>query len=96
MKKLLGYIPLEKDEDRNVVAKETDVICIENNWYKMAEVWVPGVAMGTDLWEKTHFRPKEGEERTNGGRCENCGKFRAAHKGPDSQCPPKNKLLTGD
>jgi hypothetical protein len=42
-----------------------------------------------DLWDKTHFHPKEGEEKHSGNDCANCGKTRSAHIGLDGECPPK-------
>jgi hypothetical protein len=45
MRKMLGYIPLDPSEDHFVIAKETDVIKIEDQWFKLCEVWIPGVSM---------------------------------------------------
>ncbi len=43
MQKLLGYIPLNPGEDHFRVAKETDVVKIEDQWFKLTEVWIAGV-----------------------------------------------------
>lgn len=86
MKKLLGYIPVEPG-----TANTGDAIVIRGKKYIEAEVWVPGLMVGTDLYDKTHFKPKEGEEKYNGNACANCGKRRLEHKGPDSMCPAKDE-----
>jgi hypothetical protein len=52
MRKTLGYIPVEQDEVIADVKKETDVKHIDGQWFKLAEVFLPGV-------------PKNDNERIN-------------------------------
>ena len=44
MKKILGYIPVEAEEIVVQVMKETEVKKIEGAYFKLAQVWIPGVA----------------------------------------------------
>lgn len=71
MKKILGYIPLEEGEEVEQVSRETFVMKIENQWFKVAEVWVPGVAV----------QPKKQREYQPGrhGLCVLCGKPKEEH-----------------
>lgn len=45
MRKLLGYIPLDPEEHHIQLSKLTDVIKIEGQWFKLAEVWIPGTPL---------------------------------------------------
>lgn len=79
MRKLLGYIPLDPGEDQFAIAKETDVIKIEDQWFKLTEVWIPGVAI---IQTKCGELPKPDEFTANPENtrvCIHCGKTRAEH-----------------
>lgn len=95
MRKLTGYIPIEGEITQQSLA-EDKAVKIAGVWHKPAEVWVAGVTIGTDLWNKTHFMPKPGEEKHSGNQCANCGRYRSGHKGPDGECMAKGeKQLPG-
>lgn len=94
MRKLLGYIPLDAGEDFQAVAKETDVTKIEDQWFKLVEVWIPGTAVIPN--RKILIQPNEPEykkfERSPGKHmesqfspiastqiCVNCGRHKSLH-----------------
>lgn len=82
MRKLLGYIPLDPGEDHIAIAKETDVVKIEQQWFKLAEVWIPGVALVPTHCGNVEVKTKPDEFTANPENtrvCINCGKTRAEH-----------------
>lgn len=72
MRKLLGYIPLDPDEKPD--AKQH--VNIAGEWLKMAEVWIPGVAI------TRQFRAREGSLL-----CVHCSQTISDHKGASAECP---------
>lgn len=85
MKKILGYIPLEPGD----TLQTKSLVWIEEQPFKLAEVWVPGVAVCQP--EKTmNFQGRVVE------RCKNCGKYYVDHIGPSKFCPATGFLSTKD
>lgn len=78
MRKLLGYIPLDPGEDHVTISKETDVVKIEEQWFKLTEVWIPGVKN-----EKLYFSPKDDKDEF----CKNCGRIESRHSPITKICP---------
>lgn len=87
MRKLLGYIPLDPGEDRVALSKETDVVYIDQQWFKLAEVWIQGIPpsykepkftatpKGTQLFEPVEFAGFFGPY----DKCKNCNRYRNEH-----------------
>ena len=90
MRKLLGYIPLDPEESHLALMKTDDVKQIDGTWFKLAEVWIPGVALRPTV--PTCFKATKAISIVPGGVtleevCEYCSQPRDKHT-RDGFCLP--------
>jgi len=80
MRKKLGYIPIDPDEDLEALKSETEIIKLDGQWFKLADVWVPGVANVQSNENINGGNNKKVYQPSSDGKvCDNCGKRRDEH-----------------